>query len=133
MPINRRNHRKFHTTLYATQLQRLYLIKREPDQRQGVQRTLLLFQCRRGQTSTTGQPLNRDFTSNERCTWHIPREELDRVGVEYISAIDRFVDPEDQTGPRGATWMPESGTSIRIKLFGNHVCVDCLRTDDAGV
>jgi hypothetical protein len=133
MTLTRKTTRHFHKTLYAGMLQKIYLIKRDADQGQGTTRTLTLFQCRRSMAYVTGEPLRAGFTSNQRCTWHIPRVEMDRVGVDYISALDRIVDPEDQVGEAGVTWMPESGTQIVVKLFGNHICVDCLRTDSAGV
>jgi hypothetical protein len=124
MPMRKSNTRTFHRRLYGGQLQRLTLLKRDDDLRQGTVRALQLFQTRRGAITKTGQTLQHDMVTNQRCTWQLPRTELDRVGVAYINPLDRFVDPVE-----GGTWQPESTTSISVKLFGNWVSVDCLRID----
>lgn len=124
MPMRKSNQRTFHRRLYAGQLQRLTLLKRDDDLRQGTVRSCSLFQCRRSEITKTGQTIQHDMTSNNRCTWQIPRTELDRVGVNYLNPLDRFYDPVD-----GGTWEPESTTLITVRLFGNWISVDCLRVD----
>lgn len=126
MPLNKKNQRGFHRTLYAGQLQKITLLKRGDDLQQGTVTAHVLFNCRRRMISKTGQTIAGDISSAHSVTWVIPRQELDRVGVNYLNATDRIVDPVE-----GGTWQPESTTGLLIKLFGNIVNVDCLRTDAA--
>ncbi len=123
MPLNRSTTRVFHRVLYATELQTLTLIKRGDDQREGVQVTYLLYECRWSRIYKTGEPYQGDMVSDHRRLLHIPRIELDRVGVNYLNPIDRFVDQE------GRYWQPESTTLLTLQLFENHYCVQCLRVD----
>jgi hypothetical protein len=46
---------------------------------------------------------------------------LYRVGVKYVSALDRFVDEQERT------WQPESNTNIDERLFLNYWKINCLR------
>lgn len=121
MPLRKENTRTFHRTLYAGQLETVELLKRDNDQREGVVTSYLIFNARRGQMVKTGEPIQGDMSSNHSTTWHIPASELERVGVEYINAADRFVDKD------GWWWQPESTTSILVKLFTNWINVNCLR------
>jgi hypothetical protein len=75
--------------------------------------------CRRGQIVKTGQTLQGDMTSDHRAPWHIPRSELDRVGVQWLNPLDRIIDPD------GNTWQPEGSTTMTEKLFKNYYVVDC--------
>lgn len=123
MPLNKRTTRVFHRYLYATELQSVVLIKRDNDQREGVQKTLQLFNCRWSRIYKTGEPYQGDMSSSHTRELHIPRQELDRVGVAYLNAIDRFVDQD------GRYWQPESTTQLTVQLFENHCCLICLRVD----
>jgi hypothetical protein len=123
MPLNEKNTRTFHRTLYGGtgMLQTVTLLKRDDDQRQGNVTAYKLFQVRWSRIFKTGEPILGDMSSSHTRTVHLPRIELDRVGVAHINALDRFVDRE------GVTWQPESTTNITVKLFQNHICVVCLR------
>jgi len=104
-------------------LESITLLKRSDDQQEGTVTSYKLFQCRRGRITKTGEPISHDMTSDHRASWHIPRVELDRVGVNYINAADRIVDY------RGRYWQPESTTPIEIKIFENQLTIPCLRID----
>jgi hypothetical protein len=123
MPINAANQRVFHRTLFAGMLQTVILLKREDDQREGTVTAYKLFDVWRGQIYKTGQPIQGEMSSDHRATWHVPRVELDRVGVHYINALDRIVDKN------GWYWQPESTTNIVTKLILVHLDIDCLRVD----
>lgn len=123
MPLNRRNQRSFHKTLYAGELETCTLLKRNDDQQQGTVTTYTLFNTRRSRIYKTGEPIQYDISSDERAIWHIPRQELDRVGVDHLNAADRIVDKFNRY------WQPESNTNIVIQLFENMVNLDCVRID----
>lgn len=123
MPINKRNQLVFHRTLYAGQLQTVTLLKRNDDMQASVVRSLTLYQCRQGIIHKTGQPIQGDMLSDHRCTWYLPRSELDRVGVLYINMLDRIVDKYNRV------WQPESPTLIVVKLFEDRVNIDTKRAD----
>lgn len=127
MPMNKKNTRTFHRLLYVGMLETVTLLKRDDNQRQGTVTSYTLHQCRQGQITKTGQTIQGDMISDHRVTWHIPAIEMDRIGVAYLNPLDRIVDGQ------GRHWQPESTTSITIKLFQNHFCVDCLRVDPPGV
>lgn len=123
MPLNVRNTRTFHRCLYAGILESVTLLKRNDNQQQGTVTSYALFQCRRSMIFKMGETLQGDMNSDHRATWHVPRIELDRIGISYLNPLDRIVDN------KGRYWQPESNMLITIKLFENHVCVDCLRVD----
>ena len=123
MPLNKRNTKTFHRVLYSTEMESVTLLKREDDQREGVVTSLILYQCRWSRIFKQGEPYQGDMFSDHTRVLHIPRVELDRVGVPYINAIDRFIDEQ------GRWWQPESTTLIRIQLFENQLCIACLRVD----
>lgn len=127
MPLNRNNTRTFHRTLYAGQLEMIRLLKRNDNQKQGTVTPYILFDCRRSIILKTGETIQGDMNSNHACTWHIPIIELERVGVHYLNPLDRIVQLEGTE--TGWVWQPEATTLITTKLFGNHFCIDCLRTD----
>ena len=126
MPLNRRNTRLFTRILFAGQLQKIRLLKRNDDQQQGTVIPYILFGCRRGQITKTGETYVGNMTSDNRVTWHIPRYELDRVGINYLNPTDRIEDIEYKTG----TWQPESTTGITEKLWGNEVDIDTLKVSN---
>lgn len=123
MSMNKSNTRTFHRRLFAGMLETIRLIKREDDQREGVTRSYTLFQCRRSLMTKTGEPIRGEMTSDHRCRWHIPRTELDRVGIGYLNHLDTIVDGN------GRFWQTESTTEIDVKMFSNHVDLACVRVD----
>jgi hypothetical protein len=134
MPLNPRNTRVFHRTLFSQQMKTVFLLKRGDDQNQGTVTQYKLFNCRRGKIFKTGEPHQGDMVSDHMCTWHIPRVELDRVGVRYLNALDRLVEITDDWGNRldqseYRYWHPEATTNIDVKLFMNHIDLQCLRVD----
>jgi hypothetical protein len=123
MPLNKRNTRTRHRVLYGGQLESVTLLKRDDGHlRQNVVTTYTLFQCRwQSPLSRSGQNLDGDITSYNSRTLIVPQVELYRVGVKYVSALDRFVDEQERT------WQPESNTDIDERLFLNYWKINCLR------
>ena len=75
-----------------------------------------------------GEPIRGDMTASHRCVWHLWKIDLDAAGINFINAADRIVNLNAPFGVPGY-WQPESTTEIIVKLFGNHLCVSCLRID----
>jgi hypothetical protein len=123
MPLRPENCRTFTRRLYAGILEKVELLKREDNQRQGIVRSLIIYDCRRGQITKTGETIQGDVSSDHRATWHIPLRELQRVGVAYLNPLDRIVDKN------GFWWEPEGTTSILQKLMLVEIDIDCLRVD----
>ena len=123
MPLKRWNSRTFHRRLKAGQLETVVLLKREDDQREGIVVSLVLYQCWWSMIFKSGEPLLGDMSSAHTRLLHLPRCELDRVGVAYVNAIDRFVDEQ------GRYWQPESTTQLVVKQFEQQMDVACLRVD----
>ncbi len=120
--------RDFHRRLYAGMLQTITILKRDNDQQQGTVRRVSVANCRQSMVFKDGEPIQGDMTSNHRCVWHLSKIDLDAAGVTYINAADRIDNTNAPFGVPGI-WQPESGTEVIVKLFGNHVCVSCLRVD----
>ena len=120
MPLNRANCRTFHRCLYAGILETITLLKRNDDQQQGTVRAIKVYNCRRSPIYKTGQTLQHDMVSNHRIVWHLWAIDLQRVGVNFISPLDRIVDN------KGRYWQPESTTMITVKLFEQEFHLDCL-------
>ena len=129
MPLNRANQRHFHRTLYAGQLESIRLLKRDDDQRQGTVTPYILYEARRSAIKKSGQTLDGDMNVTHTTTWHIPRVELERVGINYLNPLDQIEQLDEPE--RGNFWQPEATTEIDVKLFGDHVCVDCLMVKPA--
>ena len=121
MPLNQRNSRVCHRTLFAGILEKVTILKRGDDQREGTVTAYKVFQCRKSLITKTKEPIAGDMLADHRLIWHIPRVELDRVGINYLNPADRIVDG------LGRIWQPESTTTITIKLFETHIDVHCLR------
>ncbi len=121
MPLNKRNTHVFHRFLYAGQLSTLTLRKRGDNQQQGTIRDIVLHECRWGKHNKTGNTLDGDMNVGHWRMLHIPRIELDRVGVQYLNPTDEFIDQE------GRHWNTEGDNTIDVKLFENHVCVELKR------
>ena len=114
---------------YAGMLQTVTLLKRGDDQAEGTVTSYTIFNVRRGKMFKHGEPLQGDMTVSYWTTFHIPRAELQRVGVAYLSTLDRIVENmpnanDNTTGTR--TWQPEAPSRHSDKLFTDHYCVDCL-------
>ncbi len=124
MPLGPNTSYSIHRGLYAGIFRQVTLFKRADDQREADVRVLHLFECRRSSIHKAGEPIQGDMASYHRTTWHIPKIELDRVGVHHINAIDRIYDPI-----LGEWWQAESPQTISEKLFGNMVNIDCTRID----
>lgn len=122
MPLNQSNCRTFTRKLFAGQLRTITLLKRDDDQREGVVTSYVLYECRRSLITKSGEPLAGDMSVDYRTVWHIPRRELDRVGVNYINVLDRIVDNVEKI-----TWQPEAQEEISNKLFSNEIDIQCVR------
>ena len=135
MPLNQRTTRTFHRTLYATELKSIVVLKRNVDQGQGTVTKYNLFQCRRSFISKTGEAIYDDETSQHSCIWHIPRIEMQRVGLTDINSADRIIENTDYapTTTKQRWWQPESTVGVDIKLFENQLRVQCLRIDPPNV
>lgn len=126
MPLRENNTTVFHRCTYAGELEKITLLKRENDQRQGIVRSVILFQCRRSMIFKQGESIQNAMMVDHRCVWHLPKNMMKRAGVQYINSLDRIVDRKNRY------WQPESTTLITEKLFGNHFCIACLRVDPPG-
>lgn len=117
----------FHRNLYSGlgMLKSITLLKRNDDQNENVVTSYVLFECRRSQIFKSDEPIQNDMSASYRTTWHIPRIELDRIGIAYINALDRILELSD-TKKVNRVWGPEATTQIIGKLFENHVCVECV-------
>lgn len=126
MVLRKLNTRTFHRSLYAGLLETVTCLKRDDNQRQGTVRAVKLFDCRWSRITKGGQPVRGGMTSDHQRELHVPAIEMERAGVRYFSALDRFVDKE------GRYWQPESGDTLTAKLLENHWCVPCRRVDPPG-
>lgn len=124
MPIDRYNQRDMMSHLYngTGMLQKIRLLKRGPDQQQGTVTAYILYGCRRSVITRKGQTLDGKLSSQSRTTWHIPQQELDRVGIDYLTALDRIQDIEYGTG----TWQPEATDQVSEKLLRTHIDIHCI-------
>lgn len=123
MPLNRRNSRVFHRGLYRGQLETVTLLKRRDDQQEGSVQALVLFGCRRGNLSKSGQPIQTEMGVYHSCQWLIPCTELRRVGVNYLNVLDRIIDQYN------LNWQPETDQSLVLSQFDNYYQVECVRID----
>ena len=127
MPLRRNNTRGFTRLTFAGQLERIRIHKRGDDQQQGTVTTFILYQCRRSFITKGGETLQADMVTDHSCVWHIPRRELDRVGIQYLNPLDRI---EQLVGREsGWWWQPEATTNIEVKIFSNELDLFCLRVD----
>lgn len=123
MPLNARNCRTFHRTLYAGILIPVTVLKRGNNQKQGTVTAYQMYQVRQSMQTKTGETIQEDSLSNHRCSFHFPIIEMERVGIQYFNPADIIIDKKKRY------WNPESTTLITVKLFEDHVCLDCLRID----
>lgn len=123
MPMRKNNTRGFNRRLYAGELQTITLLKRDNDQKEGTVTAYVLYDCRCEKIHKRGQPIQGDMSIDHQTIWHIPSEQLRRVGVNYINVLDRFVDKHHRF------WQPESGQLIVTRLFENQCFISCCRVD----
>lgn len=123
MPLNKNNTKTFYKGLYAGILERVTLLKRDDDQREGVVTSYKLCNCRWSSIEKYGEPIEGDMASVHTRTLTIYRKSLDAIGVNHINVLDRFIDVE------GRYWQPESDNHINIKLFQNVIVVNCVMVD----
>ena len=118
--------------LYGAIAKPVTLLKRNDDQQQGTVRAVQLWDCRRGRIVKTGQTLQGDMSSDHRADWHIPAVQLINAGVNWLNALDRFVEKyDDGMIPLNPWrfWQAESDTNIDVRLFETWIVVSCLRVD----
>lgn len=128
MPLGRHNTRTFHRTLYGPGInERVRLLKRQDNQRQGTVTAYVLYDCWLDRETKNQETIQGEMSANHRATWHIPFVELERNGIHHLNPLDRI---ERIEGPNaGQVWEPESTTDITEILLNNHINVDCLRVD----
>lgn len=115
--------RNAHRYISSGRQEKVELLKRDDDQRQGTVTRYLIFQCRWTKISRTGELIQSEILVDNNRTLHVPVVELKRVGVHHINPADRFIDIE------GRYWQPESSTTIEEKLFSSHLDIFCVRID----
>lgn len=113
--------------LYSGQLEKVTLFAREPNMKASVTHPVILYDCRWSRIVKAGQQLDDEQTSDMNRMLHIPRAELQRVGVNYINPIYQFMDQE------GRYWQAESDTPIVSQLWENVIDVNCHRIDPTGL
>src|SRR4051812_11629321 len=123
MPMRPENQRTFDRHLYAGWLQTVTLLKRDDDQRQGTVTSYKVFNCRWSKIHKAGEPIQKDMSSSHSRRLHIPNIELDRIGIDHLNALDRFIDKQ------GRHWQAESNQTITKQLGEVHTHLDCLRVD----
>ena len=110
-------------------LQTVILLKRGDNQQQGTVTSYTIYECRQSLINKNpGETFQGDMTSDHRCIWHIPRVEMQRIGVHYFNPLDRIIDSISHEN-RLRYWQPEGTTNIDITLFEVHVDLWCLRVD----
>lgn len=125
MPLNRRNTGdRARVTHAGADVQELTLYKRGDDQQQGTVRTVRLFTCYRDSITRSGQTLRRRLTVDGKTTWHLSKAELQRNGVNFISATDKFYDPVG-----GDWWTPYAEQTITEPVLSGTVDIECKMTD----
>lgn len=121
MPLNPSNTRNFYRRLYAGEMETVTLHKRGDNQQQGTVVSHLIFNARRGDIAHHGETIRGSMQSSDQTYWVIPTEELNRVGVNYLSPLDVI---EQENGQR---WQPEGTTTIMEKTFSNYYYLACRR------
>lgn len=122
--LRKKTMRNAHRYISSGRQERVEVLKRDDDQRQGTVTRYLLFQCRWApRIDRTGEPIQSDMLVDHSRILHVPVVELKRVGINHINPADRFIDIE------GRYWQPESSTDITEKLYSLHLDIYCLRVD----
>lgn len=126
MPMNRSNSQVFHRFLYSGEMETVTILKRNDDQQEGTVTAFVIFECRRGNTSKTGEALQGEMATSHHCQWLIPCIQLRAVGINYLNVLDRIVDKYQQW------WQPESPQTTTLSQFDNYYIVECVRIDPPG-
>ena len=121
MPLNKNTVRTFNRRLYAGILEKVTLYKRDPLLNSGTVTKYCLFDCRFSQSQKSGEQIEGSMGAKEFRVIHIPRIEMDRVGITFFNAGDTFEDVE------GRQWRTLAPETITTKLFQQHVCVETER------
>ena len=127
MPLRRNNTRRFTRKTFAGQTEKVRILKRGDDQAQGTVTSFILYRCRRSQIMKTGETIQGDMVSDHECVWHIPRTEMERVGINHLNSLDRI--QQLQGREKDFWWQPEATTPIDVKMFANEIDLHCLRVD----
>lgn len=127
MPLRRNNTRRFTRKTYAGITEKIRIHKRGDNQQQGTVTPYVLYRCRRSLITKTGETIQGDMVSDHETDWHIPRTELERVGINYLNPLDRI--EQLQGREKGQWWQPEATTKITVKMFANEIDLHCLRVD----
>ena len=121
MGLSQRSTRTFHRHLYPD-LRTVVLHKRGRGQQQGTGTNYTLYMVRQKRFFYGGQNIEDAMSTNNYCEWMIPREELDRVGIDDINILDTITDVAT-----GEIWQIESGNVIEVKLWRNYIDVPTKR------
>ena len=127
MPLRRNNTRSFYKKLYAGELEKITLLHHSDDFHASTITAYVIFGARRSSIVRLGEPIQGEMLAYHNCVWHIPRMELQRVGVNWINMIDTIVQMEG--AEKGNQWRPEADTKIDHRLFSNMIDVACKRCD----
>lgn len=123
MPLKRINSPSISRKIYAGQMEKVTLLKRKDDQQEGQVVAYTLFECRRGNISKTGEPIQLDMTVSHSVQWVIPAQQLLKISVNYLNVLDRIIDKY------GMWWQPESNQTITLSQFDQEYIIDCVRID----
>lgn len=127
MLLDRTNVNLIHLTLYGPNiLEPIQILIRGDDQKEGTITKYTIFNARRSGLSKRGQAIFGEMSSDHRCTWHIPRIELQQNGIAYTNVLTQIIDVSNRW------WEPESGDTILHKVWSEHVCLPCVRIDPPG-
>ena len=100
-------------------------LKRNDDLQEGTVRSVTLHDCRWSMIYKLGEPIQSSMASEDNRVLHVPRMSMEKGRIDYFNAVDRFVDKY------GRYWQPESPQTLTSKLWENHLCIECRRTDPA--
>jgi hypothetical protein len=128
MPLRANNTQNYHRCLYAGRMEPLKILKREDDLRESVITARIVYACWRSRYTRTKEPISHDVTAEHTTDWHIALSELQRVGINFLSSLDKLVQIEPQNLQElGWEWQPESDTNIDASVFGNTLKIRCKR------
>lgn len=120
--LTKDNQGRMHEKLYAGWLQGpVTLIHRNDDLQQGTTTSYTLFNVWAKRIHHNGEPIQGSMGVGDTRGWLIPVAELNRVGVNYINALDVFVDDQ------GRHWQPESPDMITLQLGENYYDIGTKR------
>lgn len=131
MPLRYSNTTSFHRKLYCDRIEPLKILKRNDDLQEGTVQALIVYACWHSRYTRTKEPISHDLTAEHTTDWHIALSELQRVGINFLSSLDRLVQIQPQNlQEQGWIWQPESDTNIDASVFGNALKIHCKRIPD---